>query len=146
MRAAMRWLLDNGDHERCVQMAGALWSFWEVRCRLSEGLTWLDAALTSGGLASPPARARALIGAAALRRERGEYAMAAASARESANIRRAAGDQAGLAESLLILANIVALAGELAEASALAAECLAIRRERDDTVGSVWARLCSDSC
>ena len=139
LRAALRWLLDRGDGERGVQLAGALWSFWEVRGHLSEGLTWLDAALASDRPASPAARARALIGAAALRRERGDYATAAASARESATIRRAVGDQAGLAESLLILANIVALAGDPAEAAALAAECLAIRRGRDDTVGTAWA-------
>jgi DNA-binding CsgD family transcriptional regulator len=54
-------------------------------------------------------------------------------------IRRELGDEAGLAESLLILANIVALAGDTAEATALAAESLAIRRQRDDRVGTAWA-------
>ena len=139
LRASLRWLLDHGDVERGVQLAGALWSFWEVHGHLSEGLTWLDAALASDRPASAPARARALIGAAALRRERGDYAAAVAAARESASIRRALGDQAGLAESLLILANIVALAGDPAEATALATECLAIRRQRNDTVGTAWA-------
>jgi len=139
LRAALRWLVDHGDVERGVQLAGALWSFWEVHGHLSEGLTWLDAALSRDPPASAPARARALIGAAALRRERGDFAAAAASARESATIRRAIGDQAGLAESLLILANVVALAGEPTEATSLAAECLAIRRQRHDTVGTAWA-------
>jgi predicted ATPase/DNA-binding CsgD family transcriptional regulator len=140
MRTALRWLLDNGDRERGVQMAGALWSFWEVHGHVGEGLTWLDAALGSDRAAQPgPARARALIGAAALSRERGDYFTAVASARESADIRRALGDQAGLAESLLILANVVALAGSPAEATALAAESLEIRRQRHDTVGMAWA-------
>ncbi|MBV9356738.1 MAG: AAA family ATPase, partial [Chloroflexi bacterium] len=143
LRAALRWLLDHGDVERGVQLAGALWSFWEVRGHLSEGVTWLDAALASERPVSPVARARALIGAAALRRERGDYATAAASARESATIRRAVGDQVGLAESLLILAHIVALGGDPAEASALAGEALAIRRQRGDTVGMAWAMAVS---
>ncbi|MBV9169122.1 MAG: tetratricopeptide repeat protein, partial [Chloroflexi bacterium] len=139
LRVALRWLLDHGDGERAVQLAGALWSFWEVRGHLNEGLTWLDAALARDSPVSSPVRARALIGAAALRRERGEYSAAAASARESATIRRTLGDQAGLAESLLILANIVSLAGDPAEATALATECLEIRRQRHDTVGTAWA-------
>jgi non-specific serine/threonine protein kinase len=139
MRSALRWLLDNGDVARGVQMAGALWSFWEVHGHVGEGLNWLDAALGSDRTASPSARARALIGAAALRRERGDYFTAVASARESADIRRSLGDQAGLAESLLILANVVALAGNPAEATALSAESLEIRRQRHDTVGTAWA-------
>jgi predicted ATPase/DNA-binding CsgD family transcriptional regulator len=139
MRTALRWLLDNSDIDRAVQMAGALWSFWEVHGHVGEGLTWLDAALGSARTASPPARARALIGAAALRRERGDYFTAVASARESADIRRSLGDQAGLAESLLILANVVALAGNPAEATTLSAESLEIRRQRQDTVGTAWA-------
>jgi non-specific serine/threonine protein kinase len=139
LRAALRWLLDQGEVERCVQLAGALWSFWEVRGHVSEGLTWLDASLASSPPASSPARARALIGAAALRRERGDYFTAVTSARESANLRRTLGDRAGLAESLLILANILALAGSPAEATRLAAESLEIRRQRHDTVGTSWA-------
>jgi non-specific serine/threonine protein kinase len=139
LRAALRWLLDHGEVERAVQLAGALWSFWEVRGHLSEGVTWLDAALASVRAGSPAARARALIGGAALRRERGDYATAAASARESVTLRRALGDQAGLAESLLILAHILALAGDPAQATALASESLAIRRQRGDTVGMAWA-------
>jgi DNA-binding CsgD family transcriptional regulator len=139
LRAALRWLLDRGDAERAVQLAGALWSFWEVRGHLSEGVTWLDAALASNQPVSPAARARALIGASALRRERGDYATAAASGRESVSIRRALGDAAGLAESLLILAHIVALAGDPAEGTILAGESLAIRRQRGDSVGTAWA-------
>jgi predicted ATPase/DNA-binding CsgD family transcriptional regulator len=139
MRTALRWLLDERDVDRGVQMAGALWSFWEVHGHVGEGLTWLDAGLGSDRAVSPPARARALIGAAALRRERGDYFTAVASARESADIRRSLGDRAGLAESLLILANVVALAGNPAEATTLAAESLEIRRQRHDTVGTAWA-------
>jgi predicted ATPase/DNA-binding CsgD family transcriptional regulator len=139
MRTALRWLLDNGDVDRGVQMAGALWSFWEVHGHVAEGLTWLDAALATARTASPAVRARALIGAAALRRERGDYFTAVASARESVDIRRSLNDQAGLAESLLILANVVALAGNPAEATTLAAESLDIRRQRHDTVGTAWA-------
>ena len=87
LRAALRWLLDHGRAEHSIRLAGALWSFWEARGHLSEGLAWLQAALAQGPTASPAARARALIGAAALHRTRSEYPAAVAAARESAAIR-----------------------------------------------------------
>jgi predicted ATPase len=59
VRAAMGRLLDSGDSQHSVQLAGALWSFWEVRFRLSEGLTWLDAVLARDKEASTSARAGA---------------------------------------------------------------------------------------
>ena len=139
LRTALRWLLDNGEVERSVQLAGALWSFWEAHGHLNEGLGWLDAALANDPPRDSHERARALIGVAALRRERGDYALAVAAAREGAAMRRSLGDLVGLAESLLILAHSVALAGDLADATVLAAEALAIRRERGDVVGTTWA-------
>ncbi|MBV9355175.1 MAG: tetratricopeptide repeat protein, partial [Chloroflexi bacterium] len=141
LRAALRWFLESGAVERSVRMAGALWSFWELHDHAREGLSWLEAGLADCPRAPPAVRARALIGAAVLRREKGEYAAAEAPARESVGIRRAVGDQVGLAESRLILANIVALTGSPAEAIALAAEGLAFRRRRHDAVGAAWAMV-----
>jgi predicted ATPase/DNA-binding CsgD family transcriptional regulator len=141
LRAALRWLLDHGRAELSVRLAGALWSFWEARGHLSEGLAWLRAALAQGQTASPAARARALIGVAALHRTRSEYPAAVAAARESAAIRRQLGDQAALAEALIMLADMLALAGDPGEAAALAAESVAIRRQRGDLVGTAWALL-----
>jgi predicted ATPase/DNA-binding CsgD family transcriptional regulator len=141
LRAALRWLLDHGRAEHSIRLVGALWPFWEARGHLSEGLAWLKAALAQGPTASPAARARALIGAAALHRTRSEYPAAVAAARESAAIRRQLGDKAALAEALIMLADMLAVAGDRAEASALAAESVAIRRQRGDLVGTAWALM-----
>jgi DNA-binding CsgD family transcriptional regulator len=88
--------------------------------------------------ASPSARARALIGASALHRSRGEYAAAIPLARASAELRRALGDEVGLAESLVMLAHMLG-PSEPVEATALAAEGAAIRRAHADQVGAAWA-------
>ena len=138
IRAALGCLLDRGESDSSVRLAGALWGFWESHGHISEGLSWLEAALACSPTAPAPARARALIGVAALQRERGDYTAAIAAARESATLRRGLGDQPGLAESLLVLANVVAFAGDPSEAGALAAECVAIRRQRGDAVGTAW--------
>ena len=74
-----------------MRLAGALWSFWQTRGHVSEGLAWLKAALSQCQAVSPAIRAWALIGAAALHRDLGDYPAAIALARESASIRRDSG-------------------------------------------------------
>jgi predicted ATPase/DNA-binding CsgD family transcriptional regulator len=44
-RGALRHLLDQGNGEASLRLAGALWSFWEHQGHWSEGLRWLEAAL-----------------------------------------------------------------------------------------------------
>ncbi len=141
LRAALGWLANQGDAEPSLRMAGALWSFWELHGHAPEGLGWLEAAIADDAEASSDVRARALIGAAVLHREQGDYAAAEAPARESVALRRALGDEAGLAESLLILSNITAATNSAHQATALATECLEIRRRRGDTVGTTWAMV-----
>jgi predicted ATPase/DNA-binding CsgD family transcriptional regulator len=142
LRAALRWLLAHGNADEALQLAGALWSFWEMHGDWSEGLAWLDAALTESTSGTSATRARALIGVAALCRAEGRtrYALSVGAARESVTLRRRLGDEVGLAESLLVLADLIAVA-EPAEASRLAAESASIRRQRGDAVGTVWSLL-----
>jgi predicted ATPase/DNA-binding SARP family transcriptional activator len=44
LRAALSWSLQN-DPRLCLQMAGALWRFWEARGHFAEGRDWFDRAL-----------------------------------------------------------------------------------------------------
>jgi predicted ATPase/DNA-binding CsgD family transcriptional regulator len=141
VRAALRWLLDYDDHGRGVQVAGALWSFWEQHDHASEGLMWLEEALARCTAVRPADRARALLGVAVLRREKAEYEAAEAPARECVAILRTLHDDRALSESLIVLSNIVVLTGCSTEAAALAAEGLAIRRRLHDDVGSAWAMV-----
>lgn len=44
LRAALAWALRHAPRQ-CLQMAGALWRFWEARGYFAEGRDWLDRAL-----------------------------------------------------------------------------------------------------
>ncbi len=69
LRAVLGWTLDGAadgsleQTERALQMAGALWRFWEARGYLAEGHKWLESALAASEGRDLSARAKALIGA-----------------------------------------------------------------------------------
>jgi predicted ATPase len=46
MRAALQWARDSGNHLVGLQLAGALWKFWQGYGYTSEGRSWLDQLLT----------------------------------------------------------------------------------------------------
>ncbi len=47
IRAALRWLLDQGAVDEAGRFGGALLRFWVVYGHVAEGLQWLEAALTT---------------------------------------------------------------------------------------------------
>jgi predicted ATPase/DNA-binding CsgD family transcriptional regulator len=60
MRAALAWLLQNGDAEAGVRLAGALWAYWHLRSRRAEGRSWLERALAHEAI-SDLTRAKGLL-------------------------------------------------------------------------------------
>jgi predicted ATPase/class 3 adenylate cyclase/DNA-binding NarL/FixJ family response regulator len=46
-RAALDWAHQRGESQLMLRLAGALWLFYEVRCRFEEGKAWLHAALAA---------------------------------------------------------------------------------------------------
>src|SRR5262249_12569123 len=46
MRAALQWARDSGDGMLGLQLAAALWKFWQGYGYTSEGRVWLDQLLT----------------------------------------------------------------------------------------------------
>ena len=59
LRAALSWSLEK-EPERALRLAGTLARFWEMRCPLSEGSEWLEAALRQGDRVDAPTRAKLL--------------------------------------------------------------------------------------
>src|SRR5207248_8038764 len=67
LRAALTWLLANGDPAVLGLAADLAW-FWYVRGAWSEGRTWLEQATAMRG-GTDASRARALLGAGLMARE-----------------------------------------------------------------------------
>ena len=66
LESALSWSLEQGDGERMLRIAGAIWRFWYERGSPSEGRRWLERALGVGINADSRLRARALNGLGAL--------------------------------------------------------------------------------
>jgi predicted ATPase/transcriptional regulator with XRE-family HTH domain len=64
LRAALRWAIRHQDAGYALALTAALWQFWRAHSDLTEGRLWLREALSLDPHADPPARAKALLGAA----------------------------------------------------------------------------------
>ena len=130
LRVALAWGTSGGDAEPALRLATSLGRFWEVRGHLSEGRSWLEAALTAGGGGDwPGLRAVALNWAAVLAQHQGDYAASRGLYEHSLALRRRLDDRLGTAAALVGLGNLAALQGQLAVARAQFEESLAIGRE-----------------
>ena len=65
MRAALAYLLEEGEAEAALHMAAAFAQFWWVLSYLSEGRQWIECALAASD-APTPLRALAFAGASNL--------------------------------------------------------------------------------
>jgi len=139
LRAALEWLLRQGDLTNGLRLAGALWRFWLVRGYLSEGRGWLELLLERvavEGIAAPVmARAKALNAAGVLAWSQGDYARAVTLCEAALALYRASGDTAGMALSLNYLGFVAADQGESGRATALLTESLHLYRRLSDVWG-----------
>jgi len=133
LRAALRWARDGGEQEGGLRLAAALWRFWYVRGRQSEGRQWLEDLLAARGSddgAGAPtiARARALYGASVLAAEQGDYRRAEALSTESGTLFEQFDDTLGQARALNLRATVTRYQGDHARAAALYEQSLALFR------------------
>ncbi|MEP7040552.1 MAG: adenylate/guanylate cyclase domain-containing protein [Chloroflexota bacterium] len=131
LRAALDWLAASGSAERVLEMAGALAYFWEgngypheARGRLEDGL--------SASTVETPARARALLGAAAIANAVGDSAAAVNRAEEALRLHRSLGDQRGIANSLWQLGYSLANSGQGEAAIPLLEQSIGLFRDLGD--------------
>jgi predicted ATPase/transcriptional regulator with XRE-family HTH domain len=133
LRAALLWAQIHDVQETGLRLAGALWYFWFLSGRLTEGRGWLDALLASqedGQI--PVVRAKAIVGASWLARCQGAFDEATALAEAGLALYDRLGDRSGRADALTTLACVALDQGDAAQARPLAEESLALRREHGD--------------
>jgi predicted ATPase/class 3 adenylate cyclase len=142
MRAALSWVLEQGEVELALRLGGSLWMFWEARGHYSEGRRWLEAALEKTNGASAAARAKALEGFGWLVYRTGEIDRAVVAAEDGLKL----SEEAGLGDA--VAANFLRRLGWMAEvrghherAKELLEESLRLSRNADDKFGIAAALL-----
>jgi predicted ATPase len=132
IRAALKWLVRNGNAEWGLRFGAALFRFWQTGEYLSEGRQSLAQLLKLGDPLPSKVRARALFAAGVLAGEQGDHDAADPLLKESMNISQTLGDRHGQAASLNALAVHARHRGDIGTARALLEESLKLWREIGD--------------
>jgi predicted ATPase/transcriptional regulator with XRE-family HTH domain len=152
LRAMLAYLLDHGDIETVLRIAGgSLSEYWALGTgvRMAEGRGWLDRAMQHAGTASAEARAWGLFGAAMLANNQGDLAEARRAGREGLDLALKSGDPLLIAKCQGLLSFLAQMDGQLEEAHALGSEALRLARAIPDlneigwslvSLGSAWLR------
>jgi predicted ATPase/class 3 adenylate cyclase len=132
LRAALDWFGGQGDGERAVTLAAALWRFWWLRGHVAEGRDHLETALAVTASNASVARATALDGAGVLAETQGDYDRAEALHREALALSRERDDKSGIARALGNLGVVAFDRGDDEQATISLEESLALAREIGD--------------
>jgi len=132
-RAALQWLLEQGNIEEVLRLATALQQFWLQRGYLSEGRRFLEQALDAGRLEpisiSSQVRANALYAAGYLAFWQNDPGQAIVLLEESERLSRQLQDKRGIASALTYLGAITHNRGEVAAAATILEEALRLCKE-----------------
>jgi predicted ATPase/DNA-binding SARP family transcriptional activator len=136
LRVALAWAIETGEALVALRLSAMLWRFWDTCGYLSEGRRWLEAALKlpAPGLAAgsldeaKPLRSAALNGLGMLALNQGDHVAARAALEESLSLRRALGNQSGVADVLNNLGIVAWRQGDYEAAQQMYEEGLAIDR------------------
>jgi non-specific serine/threonine protein kinase len=150
LRAALAWSTRTGDSvagsslpdpgavEAGLRLGGALWHFWNLHGRMSEGRARL-ARLLQTGLGTPATRAKALHAAAYLAFVEGDAAESTRRAGEMLLLDRRVLHPFYFASAMVGQATGALLAGDAARATALCEEALAQCRQAGERRGMYYA-------
>ncbi|MGH2618790.1 MAG: ATP-binding protein, partial [Thermomicrobiales bacterium] len=129
LRAALTWLIEQGDGLRLIRLAGALWPFWQEHAHYSEGRRWLAAALELGQEAPAQDRLRVLTGSGALAWYQADVAYSRQMCEQALCLAQEIGDREAEAFQLGNLAVHASELGDHALAIARYEASLAVARE-----------------
>ena len=99
VRAALAWQQERGDVSGLLDLAGALFFFWQLRGHVHDGRTWLEWGLAQDVDVAPSARARGQLGLSGILYVQHDLARALAVCDEALGHYRSSGDMAGLARA-----------------------------------------------
>jgi non-specific serine/threonine protein kinase len=134
VRAALAWLLEQGDGDQAVRLSGAQSFFWYVRGYYNEGRGWLARVLTLSAR-STVQQAKVLNGAGLMAMAQGDFEEATALHEQALELQRRLGDTPGVVVSLRGLGNVAHRQSDYGRAALLLREGLALQRQLGDTWG-----------
>jgi predicted ATPase len=140
LRTALAWsLAAESGADMGLRLAAALGDFWSTHGYISEGSTWLARALAANSHGAPVRRARALLEAGRIEKERHSLDQAAALLTESLTLYQNLGDKWCCAEALRWLGYVANDQRDYVTAAARMSESLALWRELEHKDGIAWA-------
>jgi len=142
VRAALRWITDQGRTEASLSAVAALWRFWHLRGHLREGLAVCEEVVSLPGADVPSeANAGALYAHASLKYWQGDTEQAKAGYLRSREAARASGAKAREAEAEFALAYAHAIFREFEEGHQAARTALKLYGELGDKLGTANAQF-----
>jgi len=139
LRAALGWLLTDGDARVALRLGSALTPFWKARGHFREGRDWLERALTKTTRAAAPLRARALWGLGLLCMLQGDLERATRALEESLALARHHHHDRAAMEALNLLAFISVFTADPLTALPLLKESVTMAREHNDPGSMITA-------
>jgi predicted ATPase/class 3 adenylate cyclase/DNA-binding CsgD family transcriptional regulator len=139
LRAAMNWLLEQGETEMALRLGTALWWFWYAQEHLHEGWNVLERALERSEGVAAPLRARALWATGSLAASLGHVERGEVLCQESLALFRAIGNTRGMGDATFHLAHIAFARWDLAAARKRFEESLVFLRETGNKTLTAWA-------
>ncbi len=137
LRAAMRWLLQEGEIATAVRLSWALWLFWWYHGHQGEGRRYAEEILGSSDLLPDDSLAKAIYVRAAVSYGLEDLDLTMRLCEESAALFRRTGDRSGLAVTLGVQGITALQQGDVERAKAIFEEGLELFRELGDKWGIV---------
>jgi predicted ATPase/DNA-binding CsgD family transcriptional regulator len=138
LRAALVWLLGQGELDKAARLGWALWLFWWIRAHFAEGRRSMERVLSGEGGASmtASARAKALYVVGAMANGQGDLRSARARSAESLRLFRELDDRLGTAYALGNVAFSANAEGQHQRAITLIEEALDLFLEEQEKWGA----------
>ena len=139
MRAALSWVIEREDAELAVQLAGALYPYWEIRAQHAEARVCLNRALELDGPVEPAFRAKALLAAGRANAWQFDWPTAVVLLEEAAELSRELGDLEAVGRCLGFIGHARLFTGDRAGAAAALNEAVQLAERTGDRSSLVRA-------